>query len=359
MKQERVNNVLKAMAEQNVGQLVISDPSSIYYLTGKWVHPQERMLVLYLHLNGNHKLFLNKLFSVPEDLGVEKIWFSDVDDSVKIVSHYMDKNQVIGIDKYWPSHFLLKLMAEKRDHAFVNGSTIVDQIRACKDIQEQTMMREASHLNDIAMEKLIKLIPNQYTEAHLAQLLLGIYKEIGSDGVSFEPIISYGANASDPHHEPVDSPLKEGDCVLLDIGCKKDSYCADMTRTVFYKYASDHAQKVYDIVLEANKRAEAIVKPGVRFCDIDAAARNHIEAAGYGKGFLHRTGHSIGIDVHDVGGDVSSANTAQVQPGMIFSIEPCIVVPGELGIRIEDIVMVTETGCEVLNQYEKKLTIIE
>lgn len=359
MKQERVNNVLKAMAEQNVPQLVISDPSSVYYLTGKWVHPMERMLVLYLHQSGKHKLFLNKLFSVPEDLGVEKVWFSDTDDSVKIVSQYMDKSQVIGIDKYWPSHFLLRLAAEKGDYGFVNGSTIVDRIRACKDIQEQDMMREASRLNDLGMEQLIKLIPNGYTELHLAQLLPGIYKEIGADGISFDPIVSYGANASDPHHDPIDSPLKEGDCVLLDIGCKKDSYSADMTRTVFYKSASNHAKKIYDIVLEANKRAEAVIKPGVRFCDIDAAARNHIEAAGYGKGFLHRTGHSIGIDVHDVGGDVSSANTAQVQPGMVFSIEPCIVVPGELGIRIEDLVLVTESGCEVLNQYDKKLTIIE
>lgn len=347
------------MTEQNVPQLVISDPSSIYYLTGKWVHPMERMLVLYLNLNGKHKLFLNKLFSVPEDLGVEKIWFDDIDDSVKVFAQYMDKDKLIGIDKNWPSHFLLRLVAEKGDHAVVNGSVIVDHIRACKDRQERDMMREASRLNDMSMEKLIKLIPNQYTEAKLAQLLLGIYEEIGADGISFDPIISYGVNASDPHHEPIASPPKEGDYVLLDIGCKKDSYCSDMTRTVFYKYASDHAKKVYDIVLEANKRAEALVKPGARFCDIDVAARNHIEAAGYGKGFLHRTGHSIGIDDHDVGGDVSSVNTEQVQPGMIFSIEPCVVVPGEFGIRVEDVVLVTETGCEVLTKYQKELTILE
>ena len=130
-----------------------------------------------------------------------------------------------------------------------------------------------------------------------------------------------------------------------------------MTRTVFYKSASDKAKEVYNIVREANEKAISIVKPGVRFCDIDAAARNYIEEKGYGKYFTHRTGHSIGIEVHDFG-DVSSVNTDKVAPGMIFSIEPGIYLPGEFGVRIEDLVLVTEDGCEVLNKFSKDLTII-
>jgi len=101
-----------------------------------------------------------------------------------------------------------------------------------------------------------------------------------------------------------------------------------------------------------------MVRPGVRFCDIDAAARNHIEAAGYGKGFTHRTGHSIGLEVHEYG-DVSATNTEPVQAGMVFSIEPSIKIPGELGIRVEDLVLVTEQGCEVLNRYDKEFRIVE
>ncbi|HMM19364.1 MAG TPA: Xaa-Pro peptidase family protein [Selenomonadales bacterium] len=358
MNDARINKVLQSMAEKNIPQMIISDPSSVFYATGKWIQPGERMLALYLSLDGNHKLFLNKLFHVPEDLGVEKVWFDDTDDSVKLFAQHINKKATIGIDKNWPSHFLLRLMAEKGDSDFFNGSLLVDRIRACKDDQERDLMREASRLNDLAIDKLIKLVPKRYTEKKLAQLLPGIYEELGADGLSFDPIISYGANAADPHHAPEDTPLKEGDCIILDIGCKKGSYCSDMTRTVFYKYASEHAKKVYDIVLEANKRAIAKVKPGARFCDIDAAARSYIDAAGYGKGFLHRTGHSIGLDVHDFG-DVSSSNKDQVQPGMIFSIEPCVVVPGELGIRVEDLVLVTEEGCEVLNKYNKEMMIVE
>jgi Xaa-Pro dipeptidase len=208
------------------------------------------------------------------------------------------------------------------------------------------------------MDRVIKLLPKKYSEKKLAQFLPGLYEEFGAQGCSFDPIIAYGANAANAHHEPENCPLKEGDSVIIDIGCKKDSYCSDMTRTVFYKYASDHARKVYDIVLEANKRAITMIKPGVRFCDIDAAARNYIEAAGYGKCFTHRTGHSIGLEVHEFG-DVSAVNTDTVQPGMTFSIEPSIRILGEFGVRIEDLVLVTEDGCEILNEYDKELMIVE
>ncbi len=354
---ERLEKVLKAMEKERLAQLLISDPSSIFYLTGKWIHPGERMLVLYLNANGNHKLFINELFPVYEDLGVEKVWFTDIQDSVEVLANYVEKEKVIGIDKNWPSRFLIRLMELKGGSAFINGSKIIDKIRMRKDEKEQDLMREASKLNDKGIEKLMALISNKYDEKKMGQMLLDIYEELGADGFSFDPIVAYGANAADPHHSPDGSTLKEGDSIIMDIGCVKNSYCSDMTRTVFYKTASEKAKEIYNIVLEANKKAIAAVKPGVRFCDIDAAARNHIEAAGYGKYFTHRTGHAIGIDVHDFG-DVSSANTDVVEPGMCFSIEPGIYLTGEVGVRIEDLVLVTEDGCEVLNQYDKELKII-
>ena len=357
MNTKRLNAVLSEMKKENVSQIVISDPSSIFYLTGKWIHPGERMLVLYLNLNGGHKLFINELFPVSEDLGVEKIWFTDVQDGAELLANYIDKEKVIGIDKNWPSKFLIRLMELKAGSAFMNGSKIIDTVRMCKDEEEQNLMREASKLNDKSIEKLIPLISDKHDEKKMGQLLLNIYEELGADGFSFDPIVAYGANAADPHHAPDGSTLKPGDSIIIDIGCMKNSYCSDMTRTVFYKTASEKAKEIYNIVLEANKKAIATVKPGVRFCDIDAAARNHIEAAGYGKYFTHRTGHAIGIDVHDFG-DVSSANTDIVKPGMCFSIEPGIYLTGEVGVRIEDLVLVTEDGCEVLNKYDKELKII-
>lgn len=357
MNKSRIETVLKKMEEKNIPQMIIADPASIFYLTGKWIHPGERLLALYLNINGNHKLFINELFPVYEDLGIEKIWFNDTDDGIKIISTYIDKNKTIGIDKNWPARFLLRLMELKAASAFVNGSVIVDRIRMYKDEEEKDLMREASALNDAAMERVIKKITEGHSEKKMTSVLANIYEDLGTEGFSFYPIIAYGANGADPHHESDNSLVKPGDNIILDIGCKYKSYCSDMTRTVFYKYASDKGKEIYNIVLEANKKAIDAVKPGVRFCDIDKVAREHIEKHGYGKYFTHRTGHSIGIEVHDLG-DVSSVNTDIVAPGMIFSIEPGIYLPGEVGVRIEDLVLVTEDGCEVLNKYDKELTVI-
>ncbi|SHH15315.1 M24 family metallopeptidase [Tepidibacter thalassicus] len=358
MKIKRLDKILKEMESKNIPQMLVTDPAAIFYLTGKWIHPGERLLALYINLNKEHKLFINELFPVHEDLGVEKIWFNDTQDGVEIVSRYIDKEKPIGIDKNWPARFLLRLMELEGGSAFVNGSEIIDRVRMCKDDEEKNLMREASRINDIAIEKMIKLIPQKYSEKKMAQILGEIYEELGANGFSFSPIIAYGANAADPHHEPDNSIVKEGDSIIIDIGCVKNSYCSDMTRTVFYKNVSDKSREVYNVVLEANKKAIDIVKPGMRFCDIDDVARNHIESAGYGKYFTHRTGHSIGIEVHDFG-DVSTVNTDRIEPGMIFSIEPGIYLPGEVGVRIEDLVLVTEDGCEVLNKYDKELIIVE
>lgn len=358
MKKARLDKILQGMKKDNISQMVISDPAAIFYITGKWIEPGQRLLALYLNINGDHKIFINELFPVKEDLGIEKIWFSDTDDGVKIISKYVEKDKVMGIDKNWSSKFLLRLMELGGGSKFVNGSYIIDRIRMCKDEEERDLMREASRVNDLAMGKLQELLPQELTENEMVEKLRDIYSENGAQKFSFDPIIVYGAKASDPHGAPGDATVKPGDSVVIDIGCVKDYYCSDMTRTVFYKEVSDKFREIYNIVLEANKKAIALVKPGVRFCDIDAAARDHIEAAGYGEYFTHRTGHSIGTETHEFG-DVSSVNTDEVKPGMIFSVEPGIYLPGEMGVRIEDLVLVTKDGHEILNKHDKELTIIK
>lgn len=357
MNLNRLERTIGLMKENDIKQMVISDPASIFYLTGKWIHPGERMLALYINAKGNHKIFINKLFPVTEDLGVEKVWFTDTDDSVKLMTNYIEKDQKLGIDKNWPSRFLIGLMENNAASGYLNSSFVIDEIRMCKDQEEQEKMHVASKINDMAVERMIGLVAENRSEKEMAALLKSAYEEFGADGYSFGPIIAYGPNAADPHHDIDSSLVKPGDSIIIDIGCKKDSYCSDMTRTVFYKEASEKAKNVYEIVKEANLKAIDKVKPGVRFCDVDMAARKHIEDAGYGEYFTHRTGHSIGIDVHDFG-DVSSVNEDVLKPGMIFSVEPGIYLPGEFGVRIEDLVLVTEDGCKVLNSYTKDLQIV-
>ena len=358
MDQGKVTRVLAAMKEQELTQMIVSDPVAIFYLTGKWIIPGERLLALYLNVSGDHKLVINKLFPQEKDLGVEIVWYDDVEDGVEILSRYVEKDKPMGIDKTWQARFLLRLQELGGGSCFVNASPIVDDIRMIKDEKEQALMRESSRLNDLAMERLIPWVSKGLTEKELNAKIREIYQELGCDGVSFDPITAYAKGAADPHHVTDDSRGRRGDCVILDIGAFKDDYASDMTRTVFIGEVSDRAREIYDIVAEANRRGIEAAKPGNRMCDVDLAARNYIEEKGYGQYFTHRTGHSIGLEDHEFG-DVSSVNETVIRPGQCFSVEPGIYLPDEgIGVRIEDLVLVTEDGCEVLNHFTKDLIVV-
>ena len=358
MDQGKVTRVLAAMKEQELTQMIVSDPVAIFYLTGKWIIPGERLLALYLNVSGDHKLVINKLFPQEKDLGVEIVWYDDVEDGVEILSRYVEKDKPMGIDKTWQARFLLRLQELGGGSRFVNASPIVDDIRMIKDEKEQALMRESSRLNDLAMERLIPWVVKGLTEKELNAKIREIYQELGCDGVSFDPITAYAKGAADPHHVTDDSRGRRGDCVILDIGAFKDDYASDMTRTVFIGEVSGRAREIYDIVAEANRRGIKAAKPGNRMCDVDLAARNYIEEKGYGQYFTHRTGHSIGLEDHEFG-DVSSVNETVIRPGQCFSVEPGIYLPDEgIGVRIEDLVLVTEDGCEVLNHFTKDLIVV-
>ena len=354
MDQGKVFRVLKAMEEQGIPQMIMADPVAIFYLTGKWIFPGERLLALYLNVNGDHKMVINKLFPQEEDLGVDIVWYDDVEDGVEILSRFVEKDKTMGIDKIWPARFLLRLQELGGGSRFVNASPVVDGIRMVKDEKEQALMRESSRLNDMAMERLIPWTAKGLTEKELNAKVREIYKELGCDDVSFDPITAYAKGAADPHHVTDDSKGRRGDCVVLDIGAFKDNYASDMTRTVFIGEVSDRGREIYDIVAEANRRGIEAAKPGNRMCDVDLAARNYIEEKGYGKYFTHRTGHSIGLEDHEFG-DVSSVNEAVIRPGQCFSVEPGIYLPEE---GIGDLVLVTENGCEVLNHFTKDLIVV-
>lgn len=358
MYDQRVAAVLAQMEERGLEQLLISDPPSIFYLTGRWILPNERLLALYLNKNGGHKLFVNKLFTVDGDIGIEKVWFSDTDPGCQIIAGCTDHSKPLGIDKKMAARFLLELMELGAGSAYRNGSECVDAARRVKDGEEKQKMIAASQLNDQAMERFRGLIREGVSELEIADGMKAIYQELGTQGPSFGPLVSFGANAAIGHHKPDHTVLKPGDCVLFDVGCKKDDYCSDMTRTFFYKSVSDKGREVYNTVLRANLAAQAAMKPGMKFCEVDKIARDIISDAGYGPCFTHRLGHCIGIEVHDAG-DVSATNQDIVKEGMIFSCEPGIYLPGELGVRIEDLMLMTPDGAVSLNHVSKELEVIQ
>lgn len=358
MDQGKLSRVLEKMKEQNMPQMIISDPVSIFYLTGAWIHPGERLLALYLNVNGNHKIMINKLFPQKKDLGVEIVWYDDIEDGVEIMSKFVEHDKPIGIDKTWPARFLLRLQELGAGSEFRNGSLIVDRIRQVKDEHEKELMRKSSEINDKVIDEIIPLVVKGYTENELDAIVRKTYAKYGCEGVSFDPITAYAGNAADPHHCTDDSKGKRGDCVVIDIGGFKDNYASDMTRTVFIGEVSDRAREVYNVVKEAQQRGIEAAKPGNKMKDVDLACRNYIEEKGFGKYFTHRTGHSIGLEDHEWG-DVSSVNEDIIQVGQVFSIEPGIYLQEEgIGVRIEDLVLITEDGCEVLNKYTKDLIVV-
>jgi len=354
----RVEKVVQKMKQLEISQMLITDPLSIYYLTGKYIDPGERFYALYLRADGNNLYFVNRLFTVEEDLGVEKVWYSDTDHVMDLVASRMDTKSVLGVDKDLPSRFLLPLIEKKAGSGFQNASVTVDETRGCKDSEEQLKMKVVSKINDLAMAEFKKLIQPGATELGMALKMLDIYRNLGAEDYSFEPLVAFGPNCAEGHHSPDHTVLKEGDSVLIDVGCKKDNYCSDMTRTFLYGTCSEEHRKVYETVKNANQMAIAGIRPGMKLKDIDAIARNIISDAGYGPFFTHRLGHFIGLNVHEFG-DVSAANEKEAEAGMIFSIEPGIYLPGDVGVRIEDLVVVTENGCERLNFYNKELEIVK
>lgn len=357
MKENRVKAVLDNLEEVGLSQILITDPLSIFYLTGRMIQPLERFYGLYLSRAGRHKIFINQLETVPEDLGVEKVRFSDTDPYLDLVRDAVDGKEPLGVDKNMAARFLLPLLHEGAAPDFVNASLALDRARAVKDPQEQALMRRASQINDQALDALKAHIHAGVRETELAERLKRIYRELGAGGVSFPPLVAFGANAASGHHWPDETALKSGDCVLLDVGCTYEGYCSDMTRTYFYQDVTPRQRTVYDIVRRANEEAEAAVRPGVPLKELDGIARTIITEAGFGPNFTHRLGHFIGLEDHDFG-DVSSAATDAAAAGNVFSIEPGIYLEGEFGVRIEDLVLVTEEGCEVLNRLPKDLEVI-
>ena len=357
MNQQRLARVLRNMERDGLEQIVVTSTASVYYLTGYWVEPMERMLALYLRADGTCTLFANTLFALEPQEGLELVLHQDSDEPTAALAAALRPGR-LGMDKAWPSKFLIALLNARPDVTPVLGSAPVDDARKYKDADEIAAMRHASRINDQMVEQVIAAVKEGAVESELAAYVESLYRQHGADRSSEGQLVCFGPNGADPHHGPNDTVLKDGDSVVLDIFIPIRRYWCDMTRTVFFRSVSDEGRRVYETVKAANLAAEAMIRPGVPMKDIDRAARQVIEDAGYGPCFTHRLGHGCGLDCHEPP-DNSASSPAVAEPGMVFSVEPGIYLPGKLGVRIEDLVLVTEDGCEVLNHASKELRVVE
>ena len=237
------------------------------------------------------------------------------------------------------------------------AQSLLDDLRSAKDEEELEAMKKAQKITDDAFRAVLSFIRPGMTEREIAARLVYEMMRMGADKVSFDPIVAAGPNGSRPHAIPGDRVLEQGMFVTMDFGCKVDGYCSDMTRTVAIGQPDEEMERVYETVLAAQKAGINAARAGVSGREIDAAARRVIEEAGYGEYFSHSFGHSLGIDIHEAP-NASPREQREMPVGAVISAEPGIYSPGKFGVRIEDVLILKEGGCEDITRSPKNLIIL-
>lgn len=234
----------------------------------------------------------------------------------------------------------------------VPASHVLKKVRMIKRPYELDCMRRAARAADDAFLVALKLIKPGVREYEIAAEIEYQLKKMGMDGCSFPSIVAAGAHSSLPHAVPSDYKMQNGDFITIDMGAKYRGYASDMTRTFVLGEPDAKQKEVYDIVLQAQKKGVEAVKPGIKCSELDQIVRDYITEKGYGENFLHSLGHGVGLDIHEWP-TVSSKCDIVLEPGMVITIEPGIYLPGWGGVRIEDTVIVTEDGCEIITKIPK------
>ena len=236
-------------------------------------------------------------------------------------------------------------------------TALLVELRSIKTEAELACMDRAQQITDYAFSQIVRFIRPGMTELEIAAEMEYIMKKQGAVEFAFETICVSGENSSKPHGVPGDRCVQPGDFITMDFGARYNGYCSDMTRTVAVGHVTDEMKRVYETVLKAQLETIAISKAGVRGCEMDARARGIINEAGYEGCFGHGLGHSVGLEIHEWP-RASAACDEILKPGMLMTVEPGIYLPGKFGVRIEDMVVITETGCRDFTQSPKQLIIL-
>jgi Xaa-Pro aminopeptidase len=239
-----------------------------------------------------------------------------------------------------------------------NEGPLITQLRRTKDEEELKSIRKAVRLADRVMGEALDRVKVGMTEAELSRTIRILIEEFGGERESFSNIVASGPNSSRPHHQPTNRRFRKGDPVTIDLGGVVAGYCSDLTRTPVLGKPSEQFEQIYAVALEAQQAAIAALKPGMNGREVDAIARGVIAEAGFGNYFGHGLGHGVGLEIHEDPRLSPRAGDYELEPGNIVTIEPGIYLPGECGVRIEDYVLVTEDGCEVLSKTPRRLKVI-
>lgn len=359
--EQRLQKAFFRMAHENLDALLVSCPENRFYLSGFYaddVTLNESSGMLFI-APGCLVLLTDSRYveAARSEAPLFDVMEYNTENTLEsIVSKLCAERQVklLGIEtEFIPAAKYLALedaiRKDGRSLAITPAKQLVESIRAEKEEPELSLIRKSLRLSEEVMEEVYGFLKPGMTEKEVAWFIERRLRELGAEAVSFPPIVAGGHRAALPHARPENKPLKEGEPIVIDMGAKLDHYCSDITRTVFLGHIPDKWKQIYDVVLEAQRRAQTSAKRGMTGEDLDAVARSFIERSGYGAHFRHGLGHGVGLAVHELPG-IKTKGKMELKAGMVFTVEPGIYLPGEGGIRLENMVVVTEDGAEVLNR---------
>jgi Xaa-Pro aminopeptidase len=348
----RIGRLQAEMARAGVDAAVVGPSADLRYLACYDAPALERPTLLVVPVDVDPLLVVPALErpraeAAGADRAARLVSWGETDDPYAAVRAALAGRRRVAVsDTLW-ARFLLDLEEALPGATFVRAGPLIGRLRARKDPEEVAALRRAAEAADGVALRLAAERVSGRTERELARWIAEALVDAGCERAAFV-IVAAGPNAASPHHEPSDREIRPGDALVVDFGGPRDGYCSDITRTFVVGRAPEGFADAWAVLAAAQEAAVAAVRPGVPAEAVDAAARRVIAEAGYGEAFVHRTGHGIGLDVHE-DPFIVAGNAEPLEVGMAFSVEPGIYLPGRFGMRLEDIVVVTPGGAERLN----------
>lgn len=351
----RIGRLREQMSERSVDFVLLSVGSDLPYFTGYEATPMERLTMLVVPSDRDPVLFVPDLEAARVEPGpFELVSWGETEDPVRLVAEMVKGAAQGAIGDHTRSIFLLGLQDELPDTRWSVASTLTGPLRMRKEPAEIELLRAAAEATDRVLARVpLEIRFSGRTERDVARDVQEMTVAEGHD-IASSAIVASGPNGASPHHEPGDRVIEVGDLVVCDFGGRIGGYFSDVTRTFVVGEPAPLQVEIHGVVLAANEAGRAAVAPGIPCQEIDRVVRQVIVDAGYGDDFIHRTGHGIGLEVHEHPYMVEG-NDLPVQKGMTFSVEPGVYLADELGVRIEDIVACVDSGADDLNRAERRL----
>lgn len=361
MSKQRLHNLQQAMRAAGVDLVAVGPTANMRYLAGYTPHADERLCLLLVSPDSSNMVVpaLNAE-DVAAHVDIPMVTWADAAGPQEALATALSKLPGVArlaVDGTMRADFLLPLLVAIEPRETVTVEPLLAPLRARKSAEEIEALARAAAQADRAMQAAMDACRPGVTEAEVAWAAEEAFRRDGAEIVTFT-LVASGPHGARPHHHSGDRRLQVGDAVVIDIGATLNGYQSDITRMLFLGQPPAEFMKVHQAVLEANQKGRLAVRPGVPAWEVDRAARETLQAAGYGEWFIHRTGHGLGLDIHEPPW-IMEGNDQPLEEGMVFSVEPGVYLPGRFGVRIEDIVAVTATGVRTLTGFDHALVVKE